>query len=150
VHNAKNPAGEIRGQIGRQAASRTDESSDRSAGAARRATIGQSRIDDPSASSATRSGEHALLHGTRSSRSDRVHERPMIDPHRANEPLSTHVHQEVVALTGQYGAMEMMLATGLMLFAGIGKRRLELRRPKQRQWKRRSDSRPRRRTTRLT
>ena len=43
-----------------------------------------------------------------------------------------HVHEEVAALTGPYPAMAMMLATGLMLFAGLGKHRLELRPPKQR------------------
>ena len=64
--------------------------------------------------------------------------------------MFTQVHEEVVALTGQYPAMAMMLATGLMLFAGLGKRRLELRKPKDRRWKRWNDRRPRRRTTRLT
>jgi hypothetical protein len=46
--------------------------------------------------------------------------------------------------------MAMMLATGLMLLAGIGKHRLELRPPKQPRRKRRSERRPWRRTTKLT
>ena len=51
-------------------------------------------------------------------------------------------------MTGQYPAMAMMLATGLMLFAGLGKRRLELRKPQDRRRTRWSNRRPRRRTTR--